>query len=104
MDSCQEKPVFVLLDEILRGTNSEDKRHGTIEVIKKLIQYPVYGTLATHDLQVCDISSQYPEKITNCTFEAEMKDGQLTFDYLLRDGICKNKSATYIMKQYEVID
>lgn len=103
MDASDQKLTFILLDEILRGTNSDDKRQGTVEVIKKLISKKVIGAIATHDLKVCDTTLDYPSKLINKNFEVEIKDGELVFDYKLRDGVCKNKSATYIMKKMEII-
>lgn len=103
MDALEERPAFVLLDEILRGTNSDDKRNGTIEVVKKVIAKNAIGAIATHDIEVCLTTNEYPEVLTNQCFEVEIKDNDLHFDYKLRDGICKNKSATFLMKKMGVI-
>ena len=103
MNALEQKPSFVLLDEILRGTNSDDKRIGTVEVIKKLITKKVIGAIATHDLKVCDTTDDYPNSLINKNFEVEIVNGELVFDFKLRDGVCKNKSATFIMKKMEVI-
>ncbi|MEP1033027.1 DNA mismatch repair protein [Ekhidna sp.] len=103
MDQLESQPCFVLLDEILRGTNSDDKRDGTIEVIKKMAEKKVFGGIATHDLEVCKVMDQYPETLTNKRFEVEIIDEELVFDYKLRDGICQNKSASFIMKKMGVI-
>ncbi len=103
MDAADSKLTFILLDEILRGTNSDDKRQGTVEVIKKLISKNVIGAIATHDLKVCDTTRDYPSELINKNFEVEIKEGELLFDYKLRNGVCKNKSATYIMKKMEII-
>jgi DNA mismatch repair ATPase MutS len=103
MDALQNQPAFVLLDEILRGTNSDDKRNGTIEVIKKVIGKKAIGAIATHDIEVCLTTNEYPNILTNACFEVEIKEDDLHFDYKLRDGICKNKSATFLMKKMGVI-
>ena len=103
MDALEEKPAFVLLDEILRGTNSDDKRNGTIEVVKKIIDKNAIGAIATHDIEVCLTTNEYPEVLTNQCFEVEIKDNDLHFDYKLRKGICKNKSATFLMQKMGVI-
>lgn len=103
MDVLEEKPAFVLLDEILRGTNSDDKRNGTIEVVKKIITKKAIGAIATHDIEVCLTTNEYPEILTNQCFEVEIKDNDLHFDYKLRNGICKNKSATFLMQKMGVI-
>ncbi len=103
MDTLQDKVCFVLLDEILRGTNSDDKRNGTIEVVKKLIAKNAIGVIATHDIEVCNTTDEYPDKLINRCFEVEVINNDLAFDYKLRDGICKNRSATFLMKKMNVI-
>ena len=103
MDELDHQPAFVLLDEILRGTNSDDKRNGTIEVIKKVIAKKALGAIATHDIEVCLTTNEYPETLVNKCFEVEIRNNDLHFDFVLRDGICKNKSATFLMKKMGVI-
>ena len=103
MDELKEKKAFVLLDEILRGTNSDDKRTGTIKVIKKMIALSATGAIATHDIEVCALTDEYPQKLINRCFEAQIENNELYFDYRLRDGICKNKSATFLMEKMGVI-
>jgi len=103
MDELEGSAAFVLLDEILRGTNSDDKRNGTIEVVKKVIAHKAIGAIATHDIEVCLTTNEYPDILTNKCFEVEIVNDDLHFDYKLRDGICKNKSATFLMKKMGVI-
>ncbi|MXO04796.1 DNA mismatch repair protein [Flavobacterium sp. HBTb2-11-1] len=103
MDALENQPAFVLLDEILRGTNSDDKRNGTIEVVKKIISKKAIGAIATHDIEVCLTTNEYPEILTNQCFEVEIQNNELHFDYKLRNGICKNKSATFLMQKMNVI-
>lgn len=103
MDELQEKRAFVLLDEILRGTNSDDKRTGTIKVIKRMIGLNATGAIATHDIEVCELVTEYPSKLVNHCFEAQIIDNELYFDYRLRDGICRNKSATFLMEKMGVV-
>lgn len=103
MDELANRPAFVLLDEILRGTNSDDKRNGTIEVVKKIIAQKAVGAIATHDIEVCLTTNEYPDILTNKCFEVEIQNNDLHFDYKLRDGICQNRSATFLMKKMGVI-
>ncbi len=103
MDALEEGPAFVLLDEILRGTNSDDKRNGTIEVVKKVIAKNAIGAIATHDIEVCLTTSEYPDILTNQCFEVEIQNNELHFDYKLRSGICQNRSATFLMQKMGVI-
>ena len=103
MEALEDQPAFVLLDEILRGTNSDDKRNGTIEVVKKVIAKKAIGAIATHDIEVCLTTNEYPDILTNQCFEVEIKNNELHFDYKLRNGICQNKSATFLMQKMGVI-
>jgi DNA mismatch repair ATPase MutS len=103
MDELEHQICFVLLDEILKGTNSDDKRLGTVKVIEKLVQKNVIGAIATHDLEVCNITLVYPKNLSNHCFEVEIINNELVFDYKLRDGICKNKSATFLMNKLDII-
>lgn len=100
---AEKQPIFVLLDEILKGTNSDDKKTGTVGVIEKLHQYQVKGMIATHDLEVCATTDKYPNDMVNKRFEVEIINNELHFDYTLKDGICQNKNATFIMKKMEII-
>lgn len=103
MQALEGERAFVLLDEILRGTNSDDKRNGTIEVIKKMVEQKVIGAIATHDLEVCKTTNQYSDYLINKAFEVEIIEDELHFDYKLRNGICQNQSATFLMKKMGVI-
>lgn len=103
MQQLSQAPAFILLDEILRGTNSDDKRNGTIGVIKKLIQQKAIGAIATHDLEICKTTLQYPHYLINHCFEVEIVNNELVFDYKLRKGICQNQSASFLMGQMEII-
>lgn len=101
-NETEKKTCFVLLDEILRGTNSTDKKKGTIAYIKKLIANKSIGVIATHDLNICKISNNYPN-LENSYFEAEIVNNELYFDYILKQGICKNQSASFLMKKMKII-
>ena len=103
MNCLEKERSFVLLDEILRGTNSDDKRNGTVEVIKKMIQKNAIGAIATHDIEVCLTTNTYPQQLTNKCFEAQIIDNDLYFDFKLRDGVCKNRSASFLMQKMGVI-
>ena len=98
-----KKGTMVLLDEILRGTNSNDKRQGTLEVIRRMTREGVYGVIATHDLEICKEVEHHPTVLANKCFEVEIRDNELNFDYKLRDGICENQSATFLMKKTGII-
>jgi len=103
MDFLGQKRAFVLLDEILRGTNSDDKRMGTVGVLKKMVAKQAIGAIATHDIEVCNTTDEYPKDLMNKCFEVEMVGNELHFDYRLRDGICQNKSASFLMGKMGII-
>ncbi|RZJ52407.1 MAG: DNA mismatch repair protein, partial [Flavobacterium sp.] len=103
MDALEGQKAFVLLDEILRGTNSDDKRTGTIEVVKKMVARNAIGAIATHDIEVCNTTYDYPQDLVNQCFEVQIINNELYFDYTLREGVCKNKSATFLMEKMGVI-
>lgn len=96
--------TFVILDEILRGTNSNDKRNGTIGLIRKMAGFDTFGIIATHDVVVADLIQDYPGYISNKAFESEIVNDELLFDYKLKDGVCTKLSASYLMKKLGVID
>lgn len=103
METLNETRAFVLLDEILRGTNSDDKQEGTLSVIKKMKDLKALGVIATHDVEVCLLANEYPNDLANMCFEATIEKDNLFFDYRLRAGVCKNKSATFLMNKMGVI-
>lgn len=95
--------VFILLDEILKGTNSEDKLSGSRSLIEHFLQYNCLGMIATHDLELGQLEAAYPGRIRNYCFESTIREDHLFFDYRIREGIARNKNATFLMKQMEII-
>ena len=95
--------TFVILDEILRGTNSNDKRNGTISFIKNLMQYQPFGMIATHDTIVAELKNEMPELINNRCFESQIINDQLYFDYKIKEGVCTTLSASFLMKKMGII-
>jgi len=93
------QPLFIILDEILRGTNSADKQKGSKALIAQLIAHQSSGMIATHDLSLGELAGRFPEHVTNFRFEVEIRDNRLEFDYLLKEGISENLNATFLMKQ-----
>jgi DNA mismatch repair ATPase MutS len=97
------KRVFILLDEILKGTNSEDKLSGSRQLIEHFLQYQCLGMIATHDLELGHLEDAYPGRIRNYCFESTIKEDQLFFDYHIREGVARNKNATFLMQKMEII-
>jgi len=96
-------PTLVLIDEILRGTNSEDKTHGSEQFIKKLIQYNCLTLFATHDLALSRLEQELPGQVRNYCFESTIQNGELLFDYKLRTGVAKNRNASFLMEKMQII-
>ena len=93
---------FIILDEILKGTNSTDKAIGSKKFVQKLVASNSTGIIATHDLSLCDIEKELPE-VQNYYFDAEIINNELHFDYKLKDGICKNMNASFLLKKMEIV-
>ncbi len=93
------KSYFIILDEILKGTNSKDKEQGSKALVKQLIGLNAAGIIATHDLQLAELSKSFPENINTSCFEVDIKNDQLVFDYKLRKGVSQNLNATFLMKK-----
>ena len=96
--------IFIILDEILRGTNSNDKHSGTVGLIHKLVYHKACGIIATHDLSVADLAAEYPYYISNKCFESEIINNELLFDYKIKDGVCTKLSASFLMKKLGIIE
>jgi len=93
------KQLFIILDEILKGTNSKDKQMGSKALLKQLIRYGAAGLIATHDLSLGSLIDEFPQNISNKRFEVEIENDNLVFDYTLKDGISRNLNATFLMKK-----
>jgi hypothetical protein len=96
--------LIILLDEILKGTNSRDKQSGSIALLEKLLRYEASGLVATHDLALGELEKQYPDNITNKSFEVIIENDLLVFDYKLKDGIARQMNATFLMRHMGIID
>jgi len=94
---------LILLDEVLRGTNSADKYTGTLALLKKLSTLNALTVVATHDLKLSELESDSPDKYINYCFESQIVDGRLVFDYTIRKGVAVNRNATWLMKEMGII-
>jgi DNA mismatch repair ATPase MutS len=97
------KNLFVIVDEMLKGTNSIDKLNGSKELILQLLSLKTYGIIATHDLGLTELANQYPLLIKNQCFEVKLDKDELSFDYKLTDGVTRTMNATYLMKKMGII-
>jgi hypothetical protein len=100
LDSIEQVPdSFVLIDEMLRGTNSKDKYAGSKVFIEKLISQQVPALFATHDLALSEMAEDYPGRVRNYHFDIQIAEGEMEFDYLLKLGACKTFNAAILLKQ-----
>lgn len=99
----ETEPALILLDEILRGTNSLDKHKGSEALMQKLAQLPASGVLATHDLSLGKLAENNPENFTNQCFESQVVNNELYFDYTMRDGVCQNLNAVFLMQKMGIM-
>jgi len=95
----QERPIFFLLDEILKGTNSVDRHTGAKALIHQLIEFKGGGLIATHDLELGALEAKAEGAIENLRIEVEIQNGELHFDYKLKKGVSQSFNATLLMQQ-----
>lgn len=91
--------LFIILDEILKGTNSEDKQKGSIALMKQLISLKGNGIIATHDLDLGNLEKEFPEFVKDYRFEADINDDTLSFSYKMKEGVAQNMNACFLMKK-----
>jgi DNA mismatch repair ATPase MutS len=104
MDDLREgKPLLILLDEILKGTNSTDKQAGSVALVRQLAGHACLVLIATHDLALGDLENVYPGRILNYSFEANIENEQLFFDYKLKRGLAQKMNATFLMRKMGII-
>jgi len=97
------KKKLILLDEILKGTNSKDKQSGSIALIEQLLHYKSIGFFATHDLMLGELANRFPGQVNNLCFEIQIENDKMLIDYKLHHGVCKNLNATYLMKNMGIL-
>ncbi len=91
--------IFILLDEILRGTNSLDRHTGSVALVKQLIKHKAACIIATHDVELAKLKENYPANILNYHFDVQVANEELFFDYKLKEGICTSLNASILMKK-----
>ncbi|TDQ28755.1 MutS-related protein [Tenacibaculum caenipelagi] len=103
VDEITSENYFIVLDEILKGTNSKDKALGSKKFIEKLSNSNSTGIIATHDVSLCDLVNKYAPQIENHYFDAEIINDELFFDYKMKSGVCKNMNASFLLKKMEIV-
>jgi DNA mismatch repair ATPase MutS len=99
----EEGDILIILDEILKGTNSVDKQNGSFAAMEKILKLGGTGIIATHDLALTNIADKFPDKIKNKCFEIEIDNAKISFDYKLYDGVTKKMNAMLLMEQMGII-
>ena len=90
-------PLLFLLDEILHGTNSHDRRHGAAAVVRGLVQRGAVGLVTTHDLALSEVTDDPEVSAVNVHFEDRLEDGKMLFDYRMRPGVVRTSNALALM-------
>lgn len=103
VNQIQQDRYFIILDEILKGTNSTDKAIGSRKFIDKLVSLKATGIIATHDLSLCT-AAQELDQVFNYYFDARIEDDELYFDYSFKPGICQNMNASFLLKKMNIVE
>lgn len=102
VDQLETAHYFVILDEILKGTNSKDKAEGSAKFLERLVKTGSTGIIATHDLSLCTLADSFPS-IRNHYFDAEIVNDELYFDYTFKNGVCQNMNASFLLRKMGII-
>lgn len=98
--SKKDHNVLLLLDELLRGTNSADKARGSIAITRELVENEIPSVIATHNLELADMQKQYQQHIRNYYFDITIENNEeMRFDYKLKEGICNTFNASILLKE-----
>lgn len=103
VDKIEQEAYFIVLDEILKGTNSQDKANGSRRLIEKLSRKRATGIIATHDLSLTEVANEY-DQISNYFFDADITNDELTFDYKFKDGVATNMNASFLLRKMGIVD
>ncbi|GAA0711954.1 MutS family DNA mismatch repair protein [Aquimarina litoralis] len=102
VDALHKDEYFIILDEILKGTNSKDKAAGSRKFVERLVKANATGIIATHDLSLCEIASEL-NSVKNRFFDAQIINDELFFDYKFKDGICQNMNASFLLNKMGIV-
>ena len=95
---CRQQPhTLIILDEILKGTNSLDKLNGSRLFLEYIQQLPVTGIIATHDLELSKMADEHPDRFHNHCFEIELSDN-IIYSYKITEGVARNQNATFLLQ------
>lgn len=95
--------MFIILDEMLKGTNSKDKLNGSRKFLEKIINYNLCGIVATHNLALGELSREHQNNFSNICFEIEHNEKGISYDYKLKEGVSRNMNASILLKEMGLI-
>jgi DNA mismatch repair ATPase MutS len=98
LEMAQRGPLLFLLDEMLAGTNSHDRRIGAEAIVRALVARGAIGLVSTHDLALAQIAEELAPKAANVHFEDHIEDGRVVFDYKMRTGVVTKSNALELMR------
>ena len=99
LETCkQNRRTLIILDEILKGTNSLDKLNGSRLFLESILPLPVAGIIATHDLELSKMEDEHPDRFSNYCFEIKLSD-DITYTYKITKGVARNQNATHLLKK-----
>lgn len=90
--------VLFLIDEVLQGTNSHDRRIGAEAIVKGLVNRGAIGLLTTHDLALAQVADMLSPRGANVHFEDHLEDRRMRFDYCIRPGVVEKSNALELMR------
>ncbi|HLJ48274.1 MAG TPA: hypothetical protein VKU01_19805 [Bryobacteraceae bacterium] len=93
-----DRPLLFLIDEVLSGTNSHDRRIGAAAIVRSLVDRGAIGMITTHDLALVGIADMLEERAANVHFTDTIVDGQLQFNYHLMPGVVEHSNALELMR------
>src|SRR5207247_620685 len=96
--AAAKPPLLFLLDELLQGTNSHDRRIGAEAVVREFIERGGIGLVTTHDLALAEIAESLKPRASNVHFEDHLENGRMSFDYRIRPGVVPRSNALELMR------
>jgi DNA mismatch repair ATPase MutS len=91
-------PLLFLLDELLQGTNSQDRRVGAEGILRAFVERKAIGLVSTHDLALTELQGLDGDALRNVHFQDELQGGVMTFDFTLRDGVVTRSNGIELMR------
>ena len=98
-----EERLFIILDEILKGTNSRDKLNGSRRFLQKLLTLPVAGLVATHDLELGELANTIPDNFFNRCFEITHTDDDIAYPWQVPCDLRRHRNASILLEKMKLV-